>query len=160
MSWIDDIGETGGTSLDAVVALECVEAVRMIVTRFSGSEVSLCSLASGFEGWYMTDIGSGVGGRLRANFEVGISSGIDDLDSVPTSGVDLPDSGWMGGARRVFADSAFFASSIILFVLACLINDAIASSFLQSKDFNLAKQMSIDELMALSAKCWSRSELA
>jgi hypothetical protein len=101
---------------------------------------------------------------MRANFEVGTSSGVDalesvptsgvdDLESVPTSGVDLPDSGWKGGARSVFADSAFFASSIILFVLACLIKDAIASSFLQSRDFSLAKQISIDELMALSAKC-------
>jgi hypothetical protein len=50
MSWIEDIGETGGASLEAVVALECVETVRMIVTRFSGSEVSFCSLGSGSNG--------------------------------------------------------------------------------------------------------------
>jgi hypothetical protein len=158
---MEEMGERGGWSDELLGAEDLVEGARMIVTRFSGScasfcgldsGASFCGLVSGFVDSLLSLFGSGAGSIVLENFDVGMSSGL-------ISGVDLPDCIEIGGASDLI-DSDFLDSSIMVFIFACLMNACIASSFRQSSDFSFAKQISIDELMALRARCLSRRSLA
>lgn len=85
------------------------------------------------------------------------SSGVSDFGSVAAeSGVYIAESASDGFVACESVEEGFRACPVMLFpAFVCAMSRAIASSFLQSSDFSFAKQMSMDELIALISRCLS-----